>query len=137
MERFFNKGGIRMALQIMKLAIQATSTVTINPIIERFFHTTIDSLTGPTTFSIDAGSFFTDTGAATTALPALTADNSYYRVFINGVLQMDDLLTYTAGVTGVGEVSINIPSGSTIPLGTPVVLEVVNFAPKAITTIST
>jgi len=125
-----------MALQIMKLAIEATSTVTINPIVERFFYTTRDFLTGPTIFSIDAASFFNDTGAATTALPDLSADNSYFKIFINGVLQMNDLLTYKPGRTGVGEVTLNIPSGSAIPLGTPVVLEVVNFVPDANTTIT-
>jgi len=125
-----------MALQIMKLAIEATSTVTINPTIERFFHTTISELTGPTTLSIDAASFFNDTGAAATSLPALVADNSYFKVFINGVLQMDDLLTYKSGAASVGELSINIPGGSTISLGTPVVLEVVNFVPDASTIIN-
>lgn len=123
-----------MALHIMKLAIEATSSVTINPVVQRFFHTTVDLLQGPTTLDIDAARFFDDTGAAVSSLPELKED-SYFKTFINGVLQMDDLLSYTPGTTGIGKLSINIPNGSTILLGSPVVLEIVNFSPDARTTV--
>ena len=50
---------------------------------------------------------------------------------------MEDLLTYTAGATGVGGLVITVPDGSTIIADTPVVLEITNFAPTSEATINT
>lgn len=126
-----------MALQIMKLAITANSTIDTAPTVERFFNEAASTVTGPGTLTVAVGAFFTDTGAAATTLPALATDNSYFNVYINGVLQMQDLLAYTSGGTGVGQLVITVPAGSTIEQNSPVVLAVTNFTPTSDTTIVT
>ena len=126
-----------MALQIMKLSVNASTTVSTSPDASRFFYTVTSALTGPTTLTIDAADFFDDTGAAVTTLPTLATDNSYFNVYINGVLQMEDLMTYVPGGTGVGSLTINIPNGSDVLANSPVVLEIVNFTPTSNTTVET
>lgn len=79
----------------------------------------------------------TDTGADGATLPELTADNSYLNVYVNGVLQMDDLIAYTPGGTDVGQLIITVPGDSSVIADTPVVLEITNFAPTSETTITT
>lgn len=80
---------------------------------------------------------FLDDGSAATTLPALESNNSYYQVYINGLLQMEGLLTYTPGATGVGSVAVDVPIGGSILTGTPVIVEVVNFTPASSTTVTT
>ncbi|MEK5105049.1 DUF4183 domain-containing protein [Cytobacillus sp. FSL M8-0252] len=126
-----------MALQIMKLAITGSSTVETVPTIERFFNEAASTVTGAGTLTIAVEDFFTDTGAAATTLPALATNNSYFDVYINGVLQMEDVSAYTAGGTGVGQLVITVPAGSTIEQNSPVVLVVTNFSPTSNTTIVT
>lgn len=121
----------------MKLAITATSTVSTTPTVERFFNEAASTVTGAGTLTILVGDFFTDTGAAASTLPSLATDNSYFNVYVNGVLQMEDLLNYTPGGTGVGQLEITVPAGSTIEENSPVVLVVTNFAPATDTTINT
>jgi hypothetical protein len=121
----------------MKLAISATSTISTFPTVERFFTEAAEQVTGDGTLTIAVEDFWTDTGAAADTLPELTADNSYINVYINGVLQMDDLIAYTPGATGVGQLVITVPTGSTIEAASPVVLVVTNFAPTSDTTIIT
>ncbi|MNY76527.1 hypothetical protein D3C86_2161410 [compost metagenome] len=61
-----------------------------------------------------------------------------FNVYINGVLQMQDISDYTPGATGVGSLVITVPAGvESIPTGSPVVLEVVNFVPTSDTTVTT
>ena len=126
-----------MALQIMKLAIEATSSMNTNPVVERFFYSTISLVTGPNALKIDTKSFFDSTGAEVASLPALTAANSYYKVYMNGVLQMDDLLSYKPGCSGTGNLTITVPQDSSILPNSPIVLEIANFSPDAYTTIHT
>lgn len=126
-----------LPLKIMKLAIAATSVINVNPLITRLFYEATATSTGPTTLSIDPASFFSDTGDPATVLPALSAENSSYEVFINGVLQMEDLTTYTPGATGVGSLVITVPDGSSILAGSPIVLVVTNYAPTSDVDIAT
>ena len=126
-----------LPLKIMKLAITATSTVDTFPTVERFFNEVAATVTGAGTLTIAVGDFWTDTGANATTLPALATDNSYFNVYVNGVLQMEDLLAYTPGGTGVGQLVITVPAGSTIEENSPVVLAITNFAPTSDTTIIT
>jgi hypothetical protein len=125
------KGGNTFPLQIMKLAIAAAITVTASPTVSCFFYTAAATTTGATTLTIDAADFFGDTGGPATELPALATDNSYYNVYINGVLQMAGVSIYTPGATGVGSLAITVPAGSSILTGSPIVLEVANFAPTS------
>lgn len=127
-----------MPLQIMKLAVSATLSIDTAPTVERFFYIVTEPITGEGALTILADDFMTDTGADTGAtLPELTADNSFLNVYVNGVLQMDDLIAYTPGGTGVGELIITVPADSTVIANTPVVLEITNFAPTSETTITT
>lgn len=127
-----------MALQLMKLLVTASSTITTVPAVTRFFHVTTGETAAGATLTIDAADFFEDSGAAVTSLPALATDNSYFNVFINGILQMADNSTYTPGATAVGSLAFNVPAGGDpILQGTPVIVEVMNFTPVATTTITT
>lgn len=127
-----------MALQLMKLQITASSTVSVDPTPEKFFYVTTGETAAGTTLSIDTADFFDDSGAAATDLPTLATDNSYYNVYINGVLQMGGLSTYTPGATTVGSLDIDVPAGGDpIITGSPVVLEVVNYTPTSNTDIAT
>ncbi len=121
----------------MKLAITANVTVDTSPTVERFFNEAASTITGAGTLTIAVGDFWTDTGADATTLPALATDNSYFNVYVNGVLQMEDLLAYTPGGTGVGQLIITVPAGSTIEQNTPIVLAITNFTPTSDTTIVT
>ncbi|OIJ18765.1 hypothetical protein BKP45_15905 [Anaerobacillus alkalidiazotrophicus] len=125
-----------MPLRIMKLYVSATTETDVAPDVTRFFYETEANITN-TTLSIDAADFEDDTGAAATALPELATDNSYYNVYINGVLQMEGISSYTAGATATGKLEITVGENETIPTGTPIVLEVTNFAPDSETTVTT
>jgi hypothetical protein len=127
-----------MAQQIMKLLVTASTTTNVLPTSEKFFYITAAQTDAGSTLTITVDDFFDDSGATPTELPALNTDNSYFNVYINGVLQQQDLSTYTPGGTGVGQLAVSVPVGSDpILQNTPVVLEVVNYAPTSSTTIST
>lgn len=126
-----------MPLQIMKLAISAASTMNTFPTVERFFTEAAEQVTGDSTLTVAVENFWTDTGADADTLPELTADNSYINVYVNGVLQMENLIAYTPGDTGVGQLVITVPAGSIIEADSPIVLVVTNFAPTSDTTIIT
>ncbi|WLD93417.1 DUF4183 domain-containing protein [Alkalihalobacillus sp. AL-G] len=127
-----------MALQLMKLVINASVTTNVDPTNTRFFNVTTAQTNAGSTLTIDAADFFQDDGTAVTALPTLATDNSYYNVYVNGVLQMDGLSTYTPGATAVGSLAITVPAGGDpILADSPVVLEVVNYTPSSTTTVST
>jgi len=125
-----------MALEIMKIVVGATTTTTLDPTLARLFYQVPALTTGPTTLSIDAADFMGDDGNPSTELPTLDADNSYYNVYINGLLQMAGLSVYTPGATGVGSLAITLPTGQSIALDTVVVLEIVSYAPVSTTTIT-
>jgi Domain of unknown function (DUF4183) len=126
-----------LPLKIMKLAVTAATTVDVVPTVDRFFYEVAATVTGEGTLTIPVEDFWTDTGANATALPALATDNSFINVYVNGVLQMEDLITYTPGGTGVGQLVIDVPAGSTIEVNSPVVLVVTNFTPTSDTTVTT
>jgi hypothetical protein len=127
-----------MALQLMKLFVGAATAITTVPTSTKFFYVAAADTAAGATLTIDAADFLDDSGNAVTTLPALATDNSYYTVYVNGVLQMDGISTYTPGGTGVGSLAIDVPAGTdTIPAGTPIVLEIVQFAPTATTDVET
>jgi len=126
-----------LPLQLMKLVVTASTTTNVVPQDQRFFYVTTAETAPGSTLTIDAADFFQDDGSAVTELPALSADNSYYNVYVNGVLQMGGLSTYTPGATTVGSLSINVPAGGdSILADTPIVLEVVNYSPQSTTVVS-
>ncbi|MFI8495251.1 MULTISPECIES: DUF4183 domain-containing protein [Peribacillus] len=84
------------------------------PSVVRFFNEVTATVTGAGNLRIAVEDFWTDTGADASTLPALATHNSYFNGYVNCVLQMDDLLTYTPGGAGVGQLVITVPAGSTI-----------------------
>lgn len=126
-----------MSLQILKLAINATTNINTVPTVQKFFYKTSTDLVGETVLTIETGDFWDDTGATPTELPELAVDNSFITVYVNGVQVMQDLLSYTPGDSTTGELSITVPAGSQIIANSPVILVVTNFAPTAQTDIET
>lgn len=127
-----------MALQLMKLMVAAATTTTVGADPVKFFHVTAGETAAGTTLTIDTAEFFDDTGTAAANLPVLAAANSYFNVYVNGVLQMEGISTYTPGATTVGSLAIAVPAGGEpILTGTPIVLEVVIYSPASTTDIAT
>jgi len=122
----------------MKILVNATTITNVVPTPEKFFNVTAAETAAGDTLTIDAAAFFLDDGTAATELPVLATDNSYFNVYINGVLQMEGNSTYTPGTTGIGSLAFAVPAGgdSILP-NSPVVLEVVNYAPTSNTTVET
>lgn len=118
-----------MSLKIIKLANSANPTISISPTVMRFFHEVPKNVQGMDTYKINTTDFFNDSGELVEELPVLNLNNNYFNVFVNGVLQMDDNFSYTAGGQGIGSLLISLPEESEILEGTPVVLEIVNFYP--------
>ncbi|KPH71107.1 MULTISPECIES: DUF4183 domain-containing protein [Bacillaceae] len=127
-----------MALQLMKLAVSADTTTDITPTDTRFFHVTSGEISAGDDLVIDAAEFFADDGSAVIELPELIPGNSYYNVYVNGVLQMDGISVYTPGTTGTGNLTITVPAvGGPIIAGSPIVLEILNYSASSDTTVTT
>lgn len=124
------KGGTILSLKIIKLALVPKQTVSIAPEVTRLFHEVTETIIEVSTYKIDASGFFDDRGEVVQNLPSLNMNNSYFNVYINGVLQMDDNFAYTAGEDGVGSLLISLPEDSEIPTGTPIIMEIINFHPE-------
>lgn len=118
-----------MGLKIVKLAVTSNTKISTSPTVTRFFYELSEPIVGSSTLKIDTSLFIDDTGNSVSSLPQLNLNNSYFNVYINGVLQMDDNFAYTAGEEGVGNLLISIPEGSELTVGTPIILEVINFNP--------
>ncbi|WP_075982649.1 DUF4183 domain-containing protein [Bacillus massilinigeriensis] len=123
-----------MVLRIFKLAISSENKISLSPTITRLFHVTSEPIAELSTHKISTTQFFNDSGEIVQALPELNMDNSYFNVYINGVLQMENIFSYTAGEEGIGSLLISVPEGSEIEKGTPIILEIVNFNPTVKTT---
>ncbi|EHQ90642.1 DUF4183 domain-containing protein [Desulfosporosinus youngiae] len=116
-----------MSTQLFKLVIDAATTTdtTINPAIEKYFYELREDERTGGIVTIPATQFIDDDGNVMTGnLTPATADNGYYLLFINGVLQQSSL--YTVSADG-SQVVIN--DAATVPVGAPITLIVTNFAP--------
>ena len=122
-------GGNVLALKIIQL-VQPKQSIDTAPLVYRFFHEVTETKAGQDTYKIEVDGFINDKGEVPDALPELQLNNHYFHVFINGMLQMDDNFSYTAGELGIGSLIISIPEGSTLYEQNPVVLEIVNFYPR-------
>ena len=118
-----------MSLKIIKLANSANPTISTSPTVMRFFHEVPKKVQGMDTYKINTTDFFNDSGELVEELPELNLNNNYFNVYVNGVLQMDDNFSYTAGGQGIGSLLISLPEESEILESTPVILEIVNFYP--------
>lgn len=118
-----------MGLKIIKSVSAMQNKIVVAPEISRFFYELDKNIGESTILKINAEDFLDDSGNKINLLPALNMMNSYFNVYINGILQMDEIFSYTSGEQGVGNLLISIPDGTEIELGTPIILEVVNFEP--------
>jgi len=118
-----------MATQLFKLAIDATTTTTVEvkPEIENYFYLLSEDDRTDDVLTILATKFMDDAGDVMTGnLTTVTTNNGYYLLFINGVLQQSSL--YTVNADG-SQVTVN--DAETIPVGAPITLIVTNFAPTS------
>lgn len=103
--------------------------IVVAPEVSRFFYELDKNIGKSTILRINAEDFLDDSGNRINFLPALNMMNSYFNVYINGILQMDDIFSYISGEQGIGNLLISIPDGTEMELGTPIILEVINFEP--------
>lgn len=118
-----------MATQLFKLAIDATTTtsVDVSPEIKQYFYLLNEDERSGGVLTIPATKFTDDAGdIMATNLTPVTTDNGYYLLFVNGVLQQTGL--YTVSTDG-SQVTVN--DAATVPVGAPITLIVTNFAPAA------
>ncbi|MCL1630576.1 DUF4183 domain-containing protein [Sporolactobacillus sp. CPB3-1] len=120
-----------MPLKIIKLAFPAETKLSVTPSVGRFFYETKETAPGGTTLQIDVSEFLDDTGENASEFPELNLDNSYFHVFINGVLQMEDNFAYTSGGKDIGNLMMLVPEGSEVASNVPIILEIVNFDPSS------
>lgn len=121
-----------MALKIIKLAITPKQTISTSPTVARYFHEVPETISEVTTHKINVSDFLDDQGQIAQSLPVLNLNNSYFNVYINGVLQMEENFSYTAGEDGIGSLFISLPEDSEISQGTPIIMETVNFHPEIV-----
>lgn len=127
-----------LATKLMKLNVTVSTSTVTAPAITRFFYDTTSQTAAGATLTVDAADFLDDNGTAVVTLPALTTDDSYFNVYLNGVLQMESICTYTPGATTVGKLEVAVPAGGEPILSdTPLVVEVMNYVPVSTNTIST
>ncbi len=124
------KGGKSLSLKIIKLSVIPKQSVSTSPMVARFFHEVPETITEVSSYKINASEFLDDRGEIVKDLPTLNLNNSYFNVYINGVLQMDDNFAYTAGEDGIGSLLISLTEDSEIPAATPIIMEVINFNPE-------
>lgn len=118
-----------MATQLFKLAISATTTTDVdtNPQVVQYFYTLSETERTGDVITIPSTLFFDDEGNNVVGnLTTVAANNGYYLLFINGVLQQTDI--YTVSVDGS---QVEITDAATVPVGAPIILVVNNFAPSA------
>lgn len=123
-----------MAVELFKLAIDAESDITLEPDVKNYFYQfdpdDVDEVDGLT---IEAADFVDDDGDQVVAITEADANNGYYQLFINGVLQQMDFYNATTN-------NVTIPSitdSTSIPENAPIILVVTNFAPESDITVNT
>ncbi|KJS81121.1 MAG: hypothetical protein JM58_17825 [Peptococcaceae bacterium BICA1-8] len=123
-----------MPTQLFKLVIDASTSTTTdtNPAVQKYFYKLSAGHRAGGTTTVPSTSFSDDAGAAVVSnLVTATADNGYYSLFVNGVLQQSSL--FTVGANGS---QVVITSTSTVPVSAPITLAVNNFAPTSSSTVT-
>ena len=120
-----------MAIELFKLKVIA-DTVTetdVNPEVEKFFYKFDTSHRTNGTITIPANAFTDDAGAAVSSVATVVANEGYYLLFINGVLQQSNLFTVSENGS-----QVVISQASTVIASAPITLVVNNFAPTSTST---
>lgn len=127
------KGGTYLSLKIIKLSVIPNQSVTTSPMVTRLFHEVPENISEVSSYKIETSGFLDDRGEVVQNLPSLNLNNSYFNVYVNGVLQMDENFAYTAGEDGIGSLLISLTEDSEIPKETPIIMEIINFHPEITT----
>lgn len=120
-----------MAVELFKLKVIAetiTNTDT-NPEVEKFFYKFDTAHRANGTITIPANAFTDDAGAAVSSVATAVANEGYYLLFINGVLQQSNLFTVSENGS-----QVVISQASTVIASAPITLVVNNFAPTSTST---
>lgn len=113
-----------MALSLLKIV--GSGTTQAKPTVKNYFHTMSGAVNSVAAFSIAVANFVTDAGTTTTALALASANNGYYTLFINGVVQQTGLIQSVA----VGKLKIAVATGTLdLKANEVIALAVTNFAP--------
>jgi hypothetical protein len=118
-----------MAKQLFKLIIGVVTTVATksNPDVSRYFYKLVSGDRTSNTLTIARNKFWDDAGNLMTGnLTTKSADNGYYSLFINGILQQTSL--FTVGASGS---QVAVTQAATIPVSAPITFVVTNFAPTS------
>lgn len=121
-----------MALQIFRLSVQAETTTTTGPEVSRYFYTFEDQHRSEGTITIPFAEFVDDSGDPVTDIAELAENNGYYQLYVNGVLQQEDIFN----VDHTGD-EVTIDEAGDVPVDAPIILIVTNFDPESETTVTT
>ncbi|KJS22157.1 MAG: hypothetical protein VR72_07325 [Clostridiaceae bacterium BRH_c20a] len=121
-----------MPTSLFRLVVSAATTTNTdtNPAVSKYFYNLqAGHRTGAVT-TIPSTSFTDDTGTAVASnLTTATANDGYYYLFVNGVLQQSNLFTVSTNGS-----QVVISKTSTVPVSAPITLAVNNFAPTSTST---
>lgn len=118
-----------MALDLLTLALSATSTTTLGPSQNGYYYL-MGADTFSTTFPIASTSFQNNAGVTLTAGFPTVSSNGYYTVAINGVLQKGDVITY-----GTDTLTLTFATAATISQNAVIDLQVVDYEPTTLTSV--
>lgn len=95
--------------------------ITIVPLVNRYYYIAESDLSSPDPINISANLFKNDSGDFTNLFLGL-GPNSYNNLFINGILQIDEVYSVS-----LNTLTLNTES-TTIYKGTPITLEIIQFS---------
>lgn len=123
-----------MAASLFKLVVKASTTITTftKPATQQYFYKLATAQRTNSTITIPANLFTNSAGGAVTTLIKAAANNGYYQLFVNGVLQETALYT-------VSSTQVVVTNASAVAVSSPITLSVNNFAPTstAVITVTT
>ena len=122
----------QLPTQLFKLVIDASTSTTTdtNPAVQKYFYKLSAGHRAGAITTIPSTSFTDDTGTAVASnLTTATANDGYYYLFVNGVLQQSNLFTVSTNGS-----QVVISKTSTVPVSAPITLAVNNFAPTSTST---
>jgi hypothetical protein len=123
-----------MAKSLFKLIVSASADIDTftKPAPVEYFYRLNPAQRTSGTLTIPAASFTNSNGSAVTTITRATANNGYYQLFVNGVLQQTAMYT-------VASTQVVITQTSLVPTSAPITLAVNNFAPTstAVVTVTT
>ena len=119
-----------MAVQLFKLVMSAQTNTNAVPTAYNYFHAMSATVTTTELF-VPNGGFFKNNGSAASTIVLESANNGYYSLFINGVLQQTAL--YTVAASGL---TVSHTPALAYKASEPITLTVTNFVPTSSTIVT-